>query len=158
MLRSFVVIALIVSMVFVFGCGGSKEIKYVKVKETIKPGKTENLTQDELKVESVLKQTAELPISAKYFKSFFSVAYLIIVGYDNLAFTVTIKDDKINLARGVDPNGSPDLIIPMNKQNCENLYTMLKDGEVSDEDEYKIFYVTFIPSYKSILKRDEIRC
>ncbi len=153
-MKRFLVITFYVSLFLTsVGCGPAA-YNYVKVKESIHAGKTDNLSESELEIEALLKKAASHPLCASYFKKFFTKAYLPVDGFDNLSFTVTIENDKMNVSRGTDPEGNPDLIIPLSKQNCENLLAIFEDGEISDEEEYRIFYVTFIPSYKSVLNRD----
>ena len=117
-------------------------------------GKLDNLAPLELEIESLLQQAAALPAAAAYFKDFFATAYLVIDDFDNLAFTATIKDGKASVTRGIDPSKWPDLVVPLTESNCRHMLRFLEDGVITEEEEYQIFYVTFIPSYRSLLTRD----
>ncbi len=156
MLKQVLIFLCTLAMLLIISSCATTSYTYVKVKETLSAGKTDNLTDEELEIESLLKKASEIPLCASYFKQFFSTAFLILDGFDELCFTVTIKDENTTVTRGIDPAANPDLVIHLNKQNCENLFGILQDGEISDEEEYRIFYVTFLPSYKSILKKDQL--
>ncbi len=149
-------ISLSVSLLISLSLISCSPYDYVRVEESLPSGKQDNLTDEELEIEEVLKKTAAIPKCAEYFSQFFNNAYLIIQGFDNLCFTFSAGDNGASVKRGIDASVKPELIIDMNKQNCFNIFKIFEDGEVSDEEEYRIFYVTLIPSIKSATKMDAL--
>ncbi|MBF0430874.1 MAG: hypothetical protein HQK83_06315 [Fibrobacteria bacterium] len=150
---------LLISVLYLMICSCSSTcntFKYVKTQENIPSGKTENLSEEELAIENTITKVTEIPECANYFKDYFHTAYIIPENFDNLAFTVEYKSDKFTLTRGIDPSKQPDLVIPMTSENITNLLGICSDGKITPEEEYSIIYVTFIPSYKSLLKVEDM--
>jgi len=130
--------------------------KYIKVSEQLPAWKTENLSPQDLEIESALRKCVENPKCTDYFKQFFTTAYLIIDDADSLCFTYSSKDDKPQVRRGLDTASKPELIVHLNRQNCMNLPVIFDDGEVSDEESYRIFRVTLLGSIRSELQMEAI--
>ncbi len=143
-------------VVGIAGCGLEETAPPVNPLAGLHAGKTADLTAAEQAVEDVLKRSAALPVCASYFAPFFSKAYLVIGDFDDLCFTVTIADGKTTISRGIDLNACPDIVIPLSRDNCEGIFNILEDGKVTDEEEYRIFRVTFVPSYRSLLMQPEM--
>lgn len=117
----------------------------------ISPGKTANLSAEEQQVEDLLKKVAAMPAAVKYFQGFFKTAYVTLGDFDDLNFSIEIRDGAATVKRGVDAGRIPDLVIPLTRRNCENVAEIFADGAVSEEEEYRIFCATFVPSYRSFV-------
>lgn len=124
--------------------------------DNLYPGKEGDLTEQESRTEEFLRQAVGIPACGEYFGQFFSTAYVVVRDFDNLCFTVDIRDGKASLKRGIDVRGNPDLVVPMTADDCEGLLNILKDGQITDAEEYRIFHVTFVPSYRSMLMKDDM--
>jgi hypothetical protein len=130
--------------------------KYMKVAATYPPAKKGVLSEDEQRLYAELQRCASMPVACQYFDRFFKCAYVVIEGYDSLCFTYERTADTAVIHVGLPSGLEPDLVVELNEGNCYNLPKIFEDGEVSDEEEYRIFRVTLLPSIRSELQSDAL--
>jgi hypothetical protein len=144
-------IFLLVTLVFTAACAGG-QYKYVRVVEPIPSGKTQNLSAEEQQVEQMLQQAAQSPVGIEYFGKMFRTAVLVMQDFDNLTFTVRTGKGSAQITRGTDKSIEPDYVIPMRRQNCENLLKFLADGKIDDEEAYRFHYLTYVAGVRSLFR------
>ena len=64
MIKCFFILTLLVICFFSSSCSNKVNYNYVKVKESLSPGKTDNLKEDELAIEALIIKAAEFPLCA----------------------------------------------------------------------------------------------
>ena len=140
----------------IVACTGTSKFRYVKVPEKLPECRTDNFSEEERAIEEELQKCAAIPECVSYFKEYFNAVFLMVDGFDRLGFTYFVKDGKGKIVRGYDSAAHPVLTITLNEQNCHALYTIFEDGKVTDEENYRIFRVTLLPSIRSALQMDAL--
>jgi hypothetical protein len=136
------------------GCGGPQ---YVKVPLIIPEGKTSGLTEAESKADSLMRKLVSNPAIVEHFKKMFKTAVVEVKDFDSLTFTVKLILDTNAPARaeyvlGSDTATRPDLILPLYSQNIANVISIFEDGQVTDEEAYRIHRATFGSNLKSLFQ------
>jgi len=134
------------------GACSKTNYKYVAVQEPIPAGKTDNLSQEEQEVEQLLQKVVQAPIAGEYFGKMFGSAVLVLKDFDNLTFTVHIKNGVVTLVRGTEASLVPEFIIPLRRKNCENLLKIVEDGKIDDEEALRIHCVTYVAGLRAIFR------
>lgn len=137
------------AMCLLLACGSSDEYHYVKVPQELPQGKSGGLSDSEQEIEAALTTAAASPGCAKYFGPMMERALLVITDAPDLTFTVDISESGCKVERGTRADFKPELVIPLNRQNCLNVAKIFEDGQVSDEEAYRIHYATFLPAVRS---------
>jgi hypothetical protein len=138
----------------IIGCGGPQ---YVKVPLEIPIGKINGLTEAEIKADSLMQKLVSNPAIVEHFKKMFTIAVVEVKDFDSLTFTVKLTLDsnaqtKAEYVLGTDKTKTPDLILPLYCQNISNVITIFEDGQVTDEEAYRIHRATFGSNLKSLFQ------
>ncbi len=146
----------VVTLIALQNCAAPKKYHYVYAPDLPAQGKTDNFSPAELEVEEALTRAAGGPLCGEYFGPMLDSALLVITDFENLTFSVDIKEGTCQIERGTRAGFNPEYIIPLNRQNTLNLATILEDGEISEEEAYRIHYVTFLPAVKSYFRNEKL--
>ena len=76
--------------------------------------------------------------------------FVTVVDADGLRFTIDIDGGAATVRQGWDTSRPPTLVIPVNRQNVTNLEAILKGGELTYEELYRIVYVLALPATRAV--------
>ncbi len=95
------------------------------------------------------KAIAQTPEIVEYFSGMFDKLG-IQVEETGEAFTIHHQGNKMNLYNGIDPD--IDFLVPLKKQNIDNMISHSKDGKINPEESWRILDVLFTPLTKVTLE------
>lgn len=164
MQQPFLLTCVAAGLVLLSACGGPT---YVKIPLEIPAGKTSGLTDAEKAVDSLVSRVVANPAVVAHFHRMFKTVILEIVDFDSLTFTVKIipaeggPDGAAHPATagyslGSDVSSKPDMVLPLHSRNLENLLAIFADGQVSEEESYRIHRAVFGSNLKSLFQVDAL--
>ncbi|MBI4407800.1 MAG: hypothetical protein HY565_04880 [Candidatus Kerfeldbacteria bacterium] len=81
---------------------------------------------------------------------------LAVTDLGNLPFTLDISDGRFQIEQGFDVTSQPTLVIPLDSQNIQNLETIFSDGQLTYEEQYRIYYILAIPALRALYATDAL--
>lgn len=147
------VLVLLAGLAVLVGCSKSstQSFKYVRAQDPIPPGRT-NLTPEEESVERLLQEAVKIPVAVEYFGKILHSAVIVVRDLNDLTFTVRLENGQGRVIQGTDTTVEPDYVVPLRRQNVENLLKILQDGKIDDEESYRIQYMTYVPGLKAMFR------
>lgn len=123
-------------------CAAPRAYQYVKPPLQLPAAKTDGFTDDELAMEAALKQAAQSPACPQLFGNLIPAAVFVFSDHPGLMLTGTASASGCALERGA--KAGVEYIALVDKQNIDALIEILADGAVSDEELYRVHYVTYL--------------
>ena len=124
------------------GCAAPRSWQYQKPPLKLPPAKTDGLTEAELAIEVKLQKAAQSPACARLFGTLIPAAVFVFTDHPGLILTGTASASGCALERGARPG--VEYIATVDEQNIDALAEILADDAVSDEELYRVHYVTYV--------------
>lgn len=150
-MRSVLLIAAALSMA---ACGTSTSYKYTKPALELPQGKLDGLTPEELELEALVNKIVASPACGPLFGNLVPDAIVVFTDHPGLTYTAHADATSCKIERGT--NGKTEYVLPVDKQNAEALWAMLEDGTISDEERYRVHYVTYMPGLNASFRMDAL--
>jgi hypothetical protein len=77
-------------------------------------------------------------------------AFVTVVDQDNLRLTVDIDAGDARISQGWDATRRPTVVVPITRQNILNLEQILRNGELTYEELFRIVYVLALPAARAM--------
>jgi len=108
-------------------------------------------------IENLLNESAQKASSFDWFNSIKDENVLVLVkDFGDYPFTIKIDEGVYNIERGYDSSTKPTMVVPLTAYEILSLEEMLGDGELSYEDQYKIYYSLAVPALNSLYNIDAL--
>lgn len=132
--------------------------RFALVKEEFDPGRSKLQSKEEEKILNSLEQSREnlIKILHKYpvIKELKETIFMVVKDSNDLKFTIDINNGDITINVGWHIHKKHTLILPLYKQNIENLKEVTSKGDLFLDDIYRFVRVLFIPFLKGLYQAD----
>lgn len=134
------------------GRGGARYVReMVYPEQRFEPDPPRSWSPSDEELEASLLRSAAY---AKQFSWFPRIeqehVFITVVDADGLRFTADIDGGTATVRRGWDTSRPPTLVLPVNRQNLTNMEDLLKDGQLTYEELYRIIYVLALPAARTV--------
>lgn len=135
-------VALAAGLLLATACAAPRNWQYIKPPLDLPTAKTDGFTDEELAIEAALKQAAQSPACPQLFGDLIPAAVFVFSDHPGLILTGTASPSGCALERGA--KAGVEYVALVDKQNIDALVEIFADGAVSDEELYRVHYVTYV--------------
>ena len=82
------------------------------------------------------------------------IVFFTISDLGNARFTLIVDDGGFSVTEGIDATVKPTMVVPLDTKNLEDLAEFFKDGELTYNEKYRIFYFITIPGLQAIYRNE----
>lgn len=135
-------------------CAAPGTWQYVKAPLELPAVKTDGFSEAELAIEARLQKAAQSPACPKTFAGQIPAAVFVFADHPGFILTGTASAQGCALERGAKPG--VEFVVPVDEANITALADILSDDVVTEEELYRIQYVTYVPGLAAAFRAEPL--